>query len=96
LDYLAEQLSRTAPRLAESSVVSDYLAYRMESRDYLPIVGDSGVPGYMLTAGLGGNGVIFAPAVGQSLAEYIGTGKKDELLQRFELLRESRFGTQTN
>jgi glycine/D-amino acid oxidase-like deaminating enzyme len=91
LDYLASQLARSIPRLTESSVVSDYLAYRMESEDYLPILGESGIPGYMLAVGLGGNGVIFAPGVAQDLSKYIATGEKGELLRKLEFTRETRF-----
>ena len=91
LDYLASQLASSIPRLTESSVVSDYLAYRMESKDYLPILGESGISGYMLAVGLGGNGVIFAPAVAQDLSKYIATGEKGELLRKLEFTRGARF-----
>jgi glycine/D-amino acid oxidase-like deaminating enzyme len=84
LEFLFGEFVQNIPKLAESSVTNDWLAYRMETTDYLPIIGKSSVQGFILAVGAGGNGVILAPAIGESVAKYIATGEKTELLKKFE------------
>jgi glycine/D-amino acid oxidase-like deaminating enzyme len=83
LEFLVNEFSTCFPKLAETGVTNSWLGYRMETKDYLPIVGDSPIAGYLLAVGAGGNGVILAPTIGQMLAKYIGTGEKDQLLDTF-------------
>jgi sarcosine oxidase subunit beta len=89
LEFLVNEFTKNIPKLAESSVTNDWLAYRMETKDYIPIIGDAVVPRFILAVGAGGNGVILAPAIGQSIAKYISTGEKDEVFKKFAY---SRFG----
>lgn len=74
LEFMSNEIAQKIPVLANASVVNDWLAYRMETNDGLPIVGESPVPGFMLAVGLGGKGVMLAPAVGMALAESIAGG----------------------
>ena len=87
LEFLVNEFSQSVPKLADSSLTNDWLAYRMETTDYLPVVGSSPMPGFILAVGAGGNGVILAPAIGQSIARYVATGERDKWLMKFEYAR---------
>ena len=76
--------------MLDSGVAFSWLGYRAEPPDFLPILGDTPVDGYMLAIGCGGNGVIEGPAVGRDLALYIATGIKTTLLQRLPLDRYAK------
>jgi sarcosine oxidase, subunit beta len=86
-EFLFGQLEEYVPGLLDSGVAFSWLGYRAEPPDFLPILGDTPVDGYMLAIGCGGNGVIEAPAIGRDLAMYIATGVKSLLLQRLPLSR---------
>jgi len=86
-DFLTERLSESIPRLLDAQLVNDWLGYRSVTRDKLPIVGESGVPGFFLAVGMSGNGVILAPDTGRILANYIIKGETDPLLEKFRLNR---------
>jgi len=75
------------PGLLDSGVASSWLGYRAEPPDFLPLLGETPVEGYMLAVGCGGNGVIEGPKVGQDLAIYIMTGEKTPFIQRLPLSR---------
>lgn len=87
LEFLFGQLEEHLPNLLESGVSSSWLGYRAEPPDFLPVLGDTPIEGYMLAVGFGGNGVIDAPMIGQDLALYIAYGKKSPMLNRFSLSR---------
>jgi glycine/D-amino acid oxidase-like deaminating enzyme len=89
-EFLFDQLENEVPGLLDSGVAFSWLGYRAEPPDFLPILGDTPVEGYMLAIGCGGNGVIEAPAIGRDLALYIATGIKTLLLQRLPLDRFSK------
>jgi len=92
LEFLFGELDEHVPGLLDSGVSSSWLGYRAEPPDFLPILGDTTVEGYMLAVGCGGNGVIEAPMIGQDLALYIAYGKKTNLINRFPLSRfENQF-----
>lgn len=92
LEFLFGEMEQHLPGLLDSGVASSWLGYRAEPPDFLPIIGDTPVEGYMLAVGCGGNGVIEGPMIGQDLALYIAYGKKSWLLNRFPLSRyESQF-----
>lgn len=75
------------PGLLSSGLVSSWLSYRAEIRDFLPIVGDTPVENYLLATGYGGNGVIEAPAVSWDLAKYIMRGESTLLLEEWAFRR---------
>ena len=88
LDFLFEQLEQHYPRMLNSGIKNDWVGYRAETPDFLPMVGGSPTKGYFLAVGFGGNGVIDAPAAATDLAKYIVTGQKSALLERW---RPERF-----
>lgn len=86
-DFLTEQLMEEYPRLLESSVVNDWLGYRAEPPDFLPILGDTPIEGWVLACGAGGNGVIEGPTIGRDLAKFVMTGEKSWYVDRLPLSR---------
>jgi glycine/D-amino acid oxidase-like deaminating enzyme len=92
LDFLFGELEQYAPRLLNSGLAFSWLGYRAEPPDFLPILGETPVDGYMLAIGCGGNGVIEAPAVGRDMAQFIASGEKSLYLKRLPLSRfEDKF-----
>jgi len=87
LQFLFEELEHHAPGLLDSGVAFSWLGYRAEPPDFLPILGDTPVQGYMLAIGCGGNGVIESPAVGRDMAKYIAYGERSMLIDRLPLSR---------
>jgi glycine/D-amino acid oxidase-like deaminating enzyme len=90
LEFLFGELDEHVPGLLDSGVATSWLGYRAEPPDFLPILGDTPVEGYMIAGGCGGNGVIEAPMIGQDMAMYIATGVKSLLIQRMPLDRFSK------
>ena len=88
-DFLSEELMEHYPRLLDSSLANDWVGYRAEPADYLPVLGPSPVEGYVLAIGAGGNGVIEGPTIGRDIAKYVMTGDKSWYVKRLPL---SRFG----
>ena len=86
-DFLTEELMNVYPRLLDSSIANEWVGYRAEPPDFLPVLGDTPVEGYMLAAGAGGNGVIEAPTIGRDLARFIMTGEKSWYLERLPYSR---------
>jgi len=82
-----EELEHHAPRLLNSGLAFSWLGYRAEPPDFLPILGDTPVEGYVLAVGCGGNGVIEAPAIGRDIALFVAYGEKSVLLKRLPLSR---------
>lgn len=63
-----------APDLRGATVADEWVGLRTVTPDGLPLVGETGVPGYFLAAGMSGLGVTFAPAVADALAaELVGS-----------------------
>ena len=87
LEFLFGELERNAPGLLDCGVASSWLGYRAEPPDFMPILGDTQVDGYILAIGCGGNGVIEAPTIGRDLAKYIVTGEKTLLIEYLSLKR---------
>ena len=86
-DFLTEELMQHYPRLLESSIVNDWVGYRAEPPDFLPVLGDTPVNGYVLASGAGGNGVIEAPTIGRDVARFVMTGEKSWYLERLPYSR---------
>lgn len=87
IDFLFDQMESYAPGLADSGLVSSWLSYRAEPRDFLPLVGETPVKNYLLATGYGGNGVIEAPAVSRDLAKMIMCGESTPLLEEWSFRR---------
>jgi glycine/D-amino acid oxidase-like deaminating enzyme len=86
-DFLTEELLQNYPRLLDSSIANEWVGYRAEPPDFLPILGETPVDGYMVAVGAGGNGVIEAPTIGRDMAKFIMTGDKSWYLERLPLSR---------
>lgn len=86
-DFLTEELLKHYPRLLESSLANDWVGYRAEPKDYMPILGETPVDGYVLAIGAGGNGVIEGPTIGRDIARYIMTGEKSWFMEKLPLSR---------
>lgn len=86
-EFLTEQLMETYPRLLESSLVNEWVGYRAEPPDFLPILGETPVEGYMVAVGAGGNGVIEGPTIGRDMAKFIMTGEKSWYMERLPYSR---------
>jgi sarcosine oxidase subunit beta len=86
-EFLTGELLEVYPRLLESSIGNEWVGYRAEPPDFLPILGDTPVEGYMLAAGAGGNGVIEAPTIGRDMARFVMTGEKSWYLDRLPFSR---------
>jgi sarcosine oxidase, subunit beta len=86
-EFLTGELMKDYPKLLESSITTEWVGYRAEPPDFLPILGETPVGGYLLALGAGGNGVIEAPTIGRDLARLITTGEKSWYLERLPLSR---------
>ena len=86
-EFLTGELMEVYPRLLESSIGNEWVGYRAEPADFLPILGDTPVEGYLLAAGAGGNGVIEAPTIGRDMARFVMTGEKSWYLERLPFSR---------
>lgn len=87
IEFLFEQLDMRVPGLVESGLVSSWLSYRAEPRDFLPILGETPVKGYILATGYDGNGIIEAPAASRDLAKLIMRGESTPLLEDWAFKR---------
>ncbi len=87
IEFLLDQLEGRVPGIVDSGLVSSWLSYRAEPRDFLPVLGETTIDGYILATGYGGNGVIEAPAASRDLAKYIMRGEKTPLLEDWAFMR---------
>ncbi|BEU88644.1 hypothetical protein TAMA11512_21080 [Selenomonas sp. TAMA-11512] len=87
IEFLYEQMEKDVPGLVDGGLSSSWLSYRAETRDFLPIIGDTPVKNYLLATGYGGNGIIEAPAVSRDLAKYIMRGESTLLLEEWAFPR---------
>lgn len=89
-DFLTGELLDNYPRLLDSAIVNEWVGYRAETPDFLPILGETPIDGYMVAVGAGGNGVIEAPTIGRDMARFIMTGDKSWYLERLPFARFAR------
>ena len=90
IDFLLDQLDAKVPGIVDSGLVSSWLSYRAEPKDFWPVLGKTPVEGYMLSPGFGGNGGIEVPAATRELAKLIMRDESTPLLENwaFERLLE--------
>jgi len=86
-EFLTGELMKEYPRLLESSIANEWVGFRAEPPDFLPILGETPVKGYVLAAGAGGNGVIEAPTIGRDLAKHVMTGETSWYMERLPYSR---------
>jgi sarcosine oxidase subunit beta len=75
------------PQLERARVLRSWAGLCDISPDYSPILGETEVEGFALSAGWGTYGFKAAPIVGTTLAELVATGKTPELIEPFALER---------
>ncbi|MFU8868520.1 NAD(P)/FAD-dependent oxidoreductase [Natronococcus sp.] len=59
----ARELEAFVPGLEGATVVDDWVGYRTVTPDGRPLVGETGIEGYLVAVGLSGQGITLAPAV---------------------------------
>jgi sarcosine oxidase, subunit beta len=92
LEYSARHVLELFPQLERLRVLRTWTGLCDLSPDYSPILGQTEVEGFHVSAGWGTYGFKAAPIVGTTLAELVATGKTPELIAPFAL---ERFHTDT-
>jgi sarcosine oxidase subunit beta len=90
LEYSARHALELFPQLEQVKVLRQWTGLCDLSPDYSPILGETGVRGFLISAGWGTYGFKAAPIVGTTLAELVSTGKTPALIEPFRLERFSR------
>ena len=88
--FLAEASKRSLqilPFMAKARAMRQWTGLCDMTPDSSPILGDSGVDGFSLMAGMGTWGFKGAPIFGQTMAELIATGRTPALIEPFALSR---------
>jgi sarcosine oxidase subunit beta len=92
LEYSARHTLELFPQLERLRVLRTWTGLCDLSPDYSPILGQTEVEGFHVSAGWGTYGFKAAPIVGTTLAELVATGKTPDLIAPFAL---ERFHTDT-
>lgn len=77
---VAERVDTTHPVLVDSTIVDEYKCIRTITPDHYPLVGETELDGYYAATGMNGQGITIGPAVSESLANHILTGKEDDAI----------------
>jgi sarcosine oxidase subunit beta len=75
------------PQLERARMLRSWAGLCDISPDYSPILGETEVEGFLISAGWGTYGFKAAPIVGRTMAELIATGRTPELIEPFALER---------
>jgi sarcosine oxidase subunit beta len=75
------------PQLEQARILRAWAGLCDLSPDYSPILGETEVENFHVSAGWGTYGFKAAPIVGQTLAELVATGRQPELIEPFKLER---------
>ena len=92
LEYSARHALELFPQLEHAAILRQWTGLCDISPDFSPILGVTGVGGFLVSAGWGTYGFKAAPIVGTTLAELVATGKTPPLIAPFAL---ERFSTDT-
>jgi sarcosine oxidase subunit beta len=92
LEYSARHALELFPQLEQTKVLRQWTGICDLSPDYSPILGETEVGGFLISAGWGTYGFKAAPIVGTTLAELVATGRTPALIEPFAL---ERFTTDT-
>ena len=90
LQACARKAITVLPFLARLRVLRQWAGVCDVSLDFSPILGESGVDGFLLSTGWGTWGFKAIPAAGEQLAELIATGKTPAMIAPFGLDRFAR------
>ena len=83
----AYKITRLLPFLRDMRILRTWAGLCDISADFSPIMGDTGVDGFLITTGWGTWGFKAIPAGGEQLAERIATGRMPDLIAPFGLDR---------
>jgi sarcosine oxidase, subunit beta len=83
----AHKITRILPFLRDLRILRTWAGICDISVDFSPIMGESGVPGFLVTTGWGTWGFKAIPAGGEAMAELIATGRTPTLIEPFGLAR---------
>jgi sarcosine oxidase subunit beta len=83
----AYKLTMLLPFLRSMRILRTWAGICDISADWSPIMGETGVPGFLITTGWGTWGFKAIPAGGEQMAELIATGQTPELIAPFALAR---------
>jgi sarcosine oxidase subunit beta len=83
----AYKITRLLPFLRDMRILRTWAGLCDISADFSPIMGDTGVDGFLITTGWGTWGFKAIPAGGEALAERIATGRTPDLIAPFGLDR---------
>ncbi len=86
----AYKLTMLLPFLRSMRILRTWAGLCDISADWSPIMGETGVPGFLITTGWGTWGFKAIPAGGEQMANLVATGTTPELIAPFSL---ARFGT---
>jgi len=86
----AYKITSLLPFLKQMRILRTWAGLCDISADFSPIMGDTGVDGFLITTGWGTWGFKAIPAAGEALAERIATGRTPELIAPFGLDRFRR------
>jgi sarcosine oxidase subunit beta len=87
LEYSARHVLELFPQLESVNVLRQWTGLCDLSPDYSPILGVTGVEGFLVSCGWGTYGFKAAPIVGTTLAELVATARTPDLIAPFELER---------
>ncbi len=83
----AYKLTMLLPFLRSMRILRTWAGICDISADWSPIMGETGVPGFLITTGWGTWGFKAIPAGGEQMAELIATGRTPDLIAPFSLAR---------
>jgi sarcosine oxidase subunit beta len=86
----AYKITRILPFLRDLRILRTWAGICDISVDFSPIMGETAVPGFLVTTGWGTWGFKAIPAGGEAMAELIATGRTPELIAPFGLDRFRR------
>ena len=86
----AYKVTRLLPFLRDMRILRTWAGSCDISADFSPIMGETGVPGFLVTTGWGTWGFKAIPAGGKAMAELIATGRTPALIAPFGLDRFAR------
>ncbi len=86
----AYKITMLLPFLRSMRILRTWAGLCDISADWSPIMGETGVPGFLITTGWGTWGFKAIPAGGEAMAELIATGRQPDLIAPFSLSRFER------
>jgi len=96
LESCAHRAMTLFPFLRDLRILRQWTGICDMSPDYSPIMGKTGVDGFLITTGWGTWGFKAIPAGGEQMAELIATGETPELIAPFALDRFARDRTKAD